>query len=38
MDDIDDLELERFVYRLKSGVERRKSLVASNEDIVTCSP
>ena len=33
MDDLADEELETLMRRLRSGVERRKSLVASNEDI-----
>jgi hypothetical protein len=33
MDDIADDELESYLNRLRSGIERRKSLVASNEDI-----
>src|SRR4051812_19785022 len=33
MDDFGDPELEALLHRLKSGVERRKSLIASNEDI-----
>lgn len=33
MDDFSDQELESYLRSLRSGIERRKSLVASNEDI-----
>ncbi len=33
MDDLSDDELEGFLYRLRSGIERRRGMVASNEDI-----
>jgi hypothetical protein len=33
MDEIGDEELEALLSQLKRGVERRRSLVASNEDI-----
>jgi hypothetical protein len=33
MDDLSDPELEQYLVTIKKGVERRKSLVASNEDI-----
>jgi rubrerythrin len=33
MEDFGDPELEDLLNRLRSGIERRRSLVASNEDI-----
>lgn len=33
MDDFSDLEMEQYLSTLKRGIERRKSMVASNEDI-----
>jgi hypothetical protein len=33
MDDISDPELESILHGIRRGIERRKSLVASNEDI-----
>lgn len=33
MDDFSDLEMEQYLSKLKRGIERRKSMVASNEDI-----
>ena len=33
MDDIGDEELEAMLRGLKNGLERRRSLIASNEDI-----
>src|SRR5262249_34939976 len=33
MDDIGDEDLENYLGSLKRGIERRKSLVSSNEDI-----
>lgn len=33
MDDFNDLEMEQYLSTLKRGIEKRKSMVASNEDI-----